>query len=90
MLSTKVGRILKPAEAGVTPDYGFVDALPFVVEYDYSYDGIMRSHELSLAGGLGSVDILYVHDPRRPRLGKRPIAIISGYSPKAASRPCTS
>ncbi|MCZ7450116.1 aldo/keto reductase [Agrobacterium rhizogenes] len=71
VLSTKVGRILKPAEEGVIPDYGFVDALPFVVEYDYSYDGIMRSHEQSLARlGLGSVDILYVHDLEANTLGE--------------------
>jgi D-threo-aldose 1-dehydrogenase len=71
VLSTKVGRLLKPAEDGVMPDYGFVEALPFVVEYDYSYDGIMRSHEQSLARlGLGSVDILYVHDLEATTLGE--------------------
>ena len=31
--------------------------------YDYSYDGIMRSHEASLQRlGLGKIDILLVHD----------------------------
>ena len=44
-------------------DYSYVDPLPFTVEYDYSYDGIMRSFEFSLARlGLNRVDILFVYD----------------------------
>lgn len=63
VLSSKVGRILKPITDGSTPDNGFVDALPFSITYDYSYDGIMRSFEDSLARlGLTSIDILFVHD----------------------------
>jgi len=63
VLSTKVGRILKPITDGTKPANGFVDALPFSVQYDYSYDGIMRSWEDSLARlGLPSADILFVHD----------------------------
>lgn len=63
VLSTKVGRILKPITDGTTPDNGFVDALPFAVSYDYSHDGITRSWEDSLTRlGLTSVDILFVHD----------------------------
>ncbi|WP_099827672.1 aldo/keto reductase [Oceaniglobus indicus] len=63
VLSTKVGRILKPITDGRQPDNGFVDALPFSVNYDYSHDGIMRSFEDSLTRlGLTSVDILFVHD----------------------------
>ncbi|PZX17082.1 D-threo-aldose 1-dehydrogenase [Palleronia aestuarii] len=66
VLSTKVGRILRPIRDGSTPSNGFVDALPFSITYDYSYDAIMRSHEDSLARlGLPSVDILYVHDLER-------------------------
>jgi len=63
VLSTKVGRLLKPITDGTVPDNGFVDALPFSITYDYSYEGIMRSWEDSLTRlGLTSVDILFVHD----------------------------
>ncbi|MGO4842453.1 aldo/keto reductase, partial [Rhizobiaceae sp. 2RAB30] len=45
------------------PDHGYVEPLPFAVGYDYSYDGILRSFEFSLARlGLNNIDILYVHD----------------------------
>lgn len=60
-LSTKVGRLLRP---GVHQDpRAWVNALPFTPEYDYSYDGVMRSFEDSLQRlGLHHIDILYVHD----------------------------
>ena len=61
-LSTKVGRLLKPA--GYAKErHGFVSPMPFDIEYDYSYSGVMRSFEDSLQRlGLDSVDILYMHD----------------------------
>lgn len=63
VLSTKVGRVMRPVPDDRVPDYGFVDPLPFDVHYDYSYDGIMRCVELSHARlGLNRIDILYVHD----------------------------
>ncbi|MBN9242173.1 MAG: aldo/keto reductase [Mesorhizobium sp.] len=63
VLSTKVGRLLKPVPEDQVPDVGFVDPLPFKLEYDYSYDGIMRSVDFSYARlGLNRIDILYVHD----------------------------
>ncbi|BCH35424.1 L-fucose dehydrogenase [Mesorhizobium sp. L-8-10] len=63
VLSTKVGRLLRPVPDGQVPDHGYVDPLPFAVDYDYSYDGIMRSFEFSHARlGLNHIDILYVHD----------------------------
>lgn len=60
-ISTKVGRLLRP---GVPPDPGpWVQALPFTPEFDYSYDGVMRSFEDSLQRlGRDRVDILYLHD----------------------------
>lgn len=71
VISTKVGRLLSPATDGPAPRYGFVDALPFAVRHDYSYDGIMRSWEDSLARlGLPAVDILYVHDLEVATLGE--------------------
>ncbi|OYV33187.1 MAG: pyridoxal 4-dehydrogenase [Rhodospirillales bacterium 20-64-7] len=63
VLSTKVGRLLRPVPESEIPDHGFRDPLPFTVEYDYSYDGIMRSLEFSFARlGLNKIDILYIHD----------------------------
>ena len=61
VLSSKVGRLLRP---GRTDNPGpWVSALPFTPVYDYSYDGVMRSHEASLHRlGLDRIDILYVHD----------------------------
>lgn len=62
-LSTKVGRLLRPGAAADPGAMGWPDALPFHPEYDYSYDGIMRSFEASQQRmGLNRIDILYVHD----------------------------
>lgn len=63
VLSTKVGRLLRPtAGTGRTTD-GRLAPLPFDVVYDYSYDGIMRSVEDSYQRlGLARIDILYAHD----------------------------
>jgi len=62
VLSTKVGRLLRPiADAKAAAAHGHI--MPFEPVYDYSYDGIMRSYEDSLQRlGLGRIDILYVHD----------------------------
>ncbi|MCL1077941.1 aldo/keto reductase [Parashewanella spongiae] len=62
VLSTKVGRLLKPAGSR-THRHGFFSPMPFDIEYDYSYDGVMRSFEDSLQRlGLDKIDILYMHD----------------------------
>ncbi len=62
VLSTKVGRLLRPRTAardGDRPRH----VMPFAPVYDYSHDGIMRSFEDSLQRlGLSRIDILYVHD----------------------------
>ncbi|TPN79408.1 aldo/keto reductase [Mesorhizobium sp. CU2] len=63
VLSTKVGRLLRPVPEDQVPDHSYVEPLPFAVDYDYSYDGIMRSVEFSHARlGLNRIDILFVHD----------------------------
>ena len=63
VLSTKVGRLLTPVPEDQVPKLGFVEPLPFRIDYDYSYDAIMRSVEFSYARlGLNKIDILYVHD----------------------------
>jgi D-threo-aldose 1-dehydrogenase len=70
VLSTKVGKMLRPVPAGQVPDHGFVDPLPFAVDFDYSHDAILRSVEMSHARlGLNRIDILYVHDLERRSLG---------------------
>ncbi|RWP75756.1 aldo/keto reductase [Mesorhizobium sp.] len=63
VLSTKVGRLFRPVPKDQIPDHSYVDPLPFALDYDYSYDGIMRSVEFSYARlGLNRIDILFVHD----------------------------
>ena len=65
VLSTKAGRLLRPCGPADENEvrHGYCSPMPFEPLYDYSYDGIMRSHEDSLQRlGLNSIDILYVHD----------------------------
>lgn len=63
VLSTKVGRLLRPkTDTAPSPD-GRLSPMPFKVVYDYTRDGIMRSIEDSYQRlGLARIDILYVHD----------------------------
>jgi D-threo-aldose 1-dehydrogenase len=63
VISTKVGRLMQ-ADASVRPgDSGWNHPLPFRPHYDYTYGGILRSHEDSLRRlGMDRVDILFVHD----------------------------
>ncbi|MGO4264350.1 MULTISPECIES: aldo/keto reductase [unclassified Stenotrophomonas] len=66
-LSTKAGRVLRPAnrftELKDRYSIGWVDPLPFFAEYDYSYDGIMRSFEGSqFRLGVDFIEILLMHD----------------------------
>src|SRR5579875_2036691 len=61
VLSTKVGRLLRPLPDPAAA--GHAHPMPFAAVFDYSYDGVMRSFEDSLHRlGLGRIDILYVHD----------------------------
>src|SRR2546430_2802378 len=63
VVSTKVGRLLRADPRAPRDQHGYVDVLPFVQRYDYSYDGTLRSLEDSLQRlGLARVDIAYVHD----------------------------
>jgi D-threo-aldose 1-dehydrogenase len=64
LLSTKIGRWLKPQAPGSDTDLGPWEApLAFDVVFDYSYDGIMRSYEQSqLRLGLPSYDFAVIHD----------------------------
>lgn len=62
-LSTKIGRLLVDcAPEEVTPE-AFVDVPQKKIVFDYSYDGVMKSHEASLERlGVEHIDILLVHD----------------------------
>lgn len=63
VLSTKVGRLLKAKPRSQIDFRPWVDALPFEVIFDYSYDGTLRSIEDSLQRlGLESIDIAFIHD----------------------------
>jgi D-threo-aldose 1-dehydrogenase len=66
VLSTKVGRLLKPVSGPVDETQvrdGYATPMPFEPVYDYSYDAVMRSYEASLQRlGLSRIDILYIHD----------------------------
>jgi D-threo-aldose 1-dehydrogenase len=63
VLSTKVGRLLRPRQGPGGNTDGRLSPMPFEVVYDYSHDGIMRSVEDSYQRlGLAKIDILYVHD----------------------------
>lgn len=62
-VATKVGRVLNPCEAEQVNSFFFVDTPQVRFEYDYSYDGVLRSFEDSRKRlGLDRIDILYVHD----------------------------
>ncbi|HEY8596364.1 MAG TPA: aldo/keto reductase [Devosiaceae bacterium] len=63
VLSTKVGRLLKPCFDPSEQGVAWGNPFPFKQVYDYSHDAIMRSFEDSLQRlGLNRVDMLYVHD----------------------------
>ena len=68
LISTKVGRWMDPftpvapARADVISP-GFAGGFPHRAQFDYSYDGTMRSVEQSLLRtGFGRLDILLIHD----------------------------
>ncbi|HXJ91338.1 MAG TPA: aldo/keto reductase [Terriglobia bacterium] len=64
VLSTKVGRVLVPADASTVESVFFEKPAPFEPVFDFSYDGVMRSFEESLRRlKLDRVDILLIHDP---------------------------
>jgi D-threo-aldose 1-dehydrogenase len=64
LLSTKVGRLLDRCAPSERSAIGrFFDTPSRRGQYDYSYDGVMRSLEFSLERlGVDTIDILYCHD----------------------------
>ena len=63
VLSTKVGRMLRPVPAKAVGESIFPGCLPFACAFDYSYDAVMRSIEDSLQRlGFNRIDIVLLHD----------------------------
>lgn len=63
IISTKVGRLMRPDATVAAGECGWAAPLPFRPHYDYTHDGMLRSHEDSLQRlGLDRIDLLYVHD----------------------------
>lgn len=85
ILSTKVGRLIRPGDSEQKKLENFPASMPFHAEYDYSYDAVMRSLEDSFQRlGLERVDILLMHDIEPRTHGDRyaglmKIAMESGY-----------
>src|SRR5471032_29329 len=72
ILSSKVGRLIRPGEHGRRKSDGFLSPLPFHAVPDYSYDGVMRSLEDSFQRlGLDRIDVAFMHDIGRLTHGKR-------------------
>lgn len=63
VLSSKVGRILKPAKRSTIDFTPWNNAAPFTMHFDYTYDGVMRAFEDSLQRlALEHMDIVFIHD----------------------------
>lgn len=63
VLSSKVGRVLKPARKKDIDYAPWTNAGRFTMHFDYSYDGTMRSFEDSLHRlNLEHIDICFIHD----------------------------
>lgn len=63
VLSSKVGRILRPKKRSEIDFAPWVDAAPNELIFDYTYDGTMRAFEDSLQRlALERMDICFIHD----------------------------
>ncbi|WP_136660909.1 aldo/keto reductase [Nitratireductor sp. XY-223] len=63
VLSTKVGRHLLPLRRGENTSDLLDGGLSFRPAFDYTYEGVMRAYEQSVARlGVGRLDILLIHD----------------------------
>jgi len=66
VLASKVGRLLEPDDSEQARDMlaEFGNPRPFRPDFDFSYEGAMRSFEESLKRlNLDRIDILHIHDP---------------------------
>lgn len=63
VISSKVGRLLRPRPRKQIDFTPWADAAAFECAFDYSYDGVMRSFEDSLQRlALERIDIAFIHD----------------------------
>ncbi len=64
ILNTKVGRILhRPADLATFSSAPWTGGLPFEVEFNYTYDGVMHAYEQVLQRlAVNRVDSLVIHD----------------------------
>ena len=84
VLSTKVGRVLRPFDADRRTLAWRAGGLPFDADYDYSYDGTLRSIEQSM--------LRFMQSSRPSRLDRFPAGVSAsqiGASPAKPS-PCAS
>jgi D-threo-aldose 1-dehydrogenase len=64
VLTTKVGRLLRPVTGNALEDRHYKGTPPVAPVFDFSYDGVMRSVEESLARlKVDRIDVLHIHDP---------------------------
>src|ERR1051326_4716375 len=93
VLSTKVGRLIRPGDTEQKKLENFPCSLPFHAEFDYSYDAVMRSVEDSYQRlGLARIDFLLIHDIEPRTHGERyeellKIAMDGGYRALDELRP---
>src|SRR5438552_2322627 len=63
VISSKVGRLLRPVHPSQADGKQFKRILPYMYDFDYSYDAVMRSVEDSLNRlGMHRIEVLLVHD----------------------------
>src|SRR5262249_11397876 len=66
-----IGRLIRPGDNKRKKYENFPASLPFHAEFDYSYDGVMRSVEDSYQRlGLTRIDMLFIHDIGRVTHGE--------------------
>jgi D-threo-aldose 1-dehydrogenase len=70
VLSTKVGRLIRPGAHLRGAGTDFHTPMPFYAQFDYGYDATMRSIEDSLQRlGLDRIDVALIHDIGREQHG---------------------
>ncbi len=80
IVSTKVGRLLVPADRPARERHGFVDARPFEPVFDYSADAVRRSLDGSLVRlARDGVDLLLAHDLGALTHGDRHDAVMRAF-----------
>ena len=64
VISTKVGRLIVDTDKSKAAEFFIGSPQDKDSEFNFTYDGVMRSHEESLKRlGLDRIDILHLHDP---------------------------